>query len=75
MLQFGVRAEGLKELLDTGIPSFKGDLSFSDFQAILNVVSVLYNYDFEATAELCCDVSAMCCAVPFSASKLGNSAQ
>nr|XP_033476965.1 vitellogenin 3, phosvitinless [Epinephelus lanceolatus] len=38
LLEIGVRAEGLKELLDTGIPSFKGDLSFSDFQAILNVL-------------------------------------
>lgn len=40
MLKFGVRAEGLKDLFGNGIPGFKGDLSFSDFQAVFNVVSI-----------------------------------
>lgn len=40
MLKLGVRAEGIKELFGTSIPGFKGDLSFSDFQAVFNVVSI-----------------------------------
>ena len=40
MLQLGIHADGLKELLGAGIPNFKGDLSVSDFQAVLNVVSI-----------------------------------
>lgn len=40
MLKLGIRADGLQELFGTSIPNFKGDLSFSDFQAIFNVVSV-----------------------------------
>lgn len=39
MLKLGIRAEGIKELFGSGIPGFKGDLSFSDFQAIFSVVS------------------------------------
>ncbi|XP_042368565.1 vitellogenin 3, phosvitinless [Plectropomus leopardus] len=38
LLELGIRAEGLQELLGAIIPSFKGDLSFSDFQAILNML-------------------------------------
>ncbi|XP_040896099.1 vitellogenin 3, phosvitinless [Toxotes jaculatrix] len=38
LLELGVRGEGIKELFGTGIPGFKGDLSFSDFQAIFNVL-------------------------------------
>lgn len=34
-----MRLEGLKELFGAGIPGFKGDYSFSDFEAILRVVS------------------------------------
>lgn len=37
-LQFGIRAEGIKELFGTSIPGFRGDLGFGDFQAIYNVV-------------------------------------
>lgn len=39
VLQIGVRADGVKELFGANIPAFKGDLSFTDFQAILSVVS------------------------------------
>uniref|UniRef100_A0A668ABC6 Vitellogenin 3, phosvitinless n=1 Tax=Myripristis murdjan TaxID=586833 RepID=A0A668ABC6_9TELE len=42
LLELGVRAEGIKELFGTHIPGLKGDLSFSDFQAI---VSVLQNWE------------------------------
>ncbi|XP_034737765.1 vitellogenin 3, phosvitinless [Etheostoma cragini] len=38
LLELGIHADGLKELLGAGIPSFKGDLSVSDFQAVLNVL-------------------------------------
>uniref|UniRef100_A0A8C3A2H3 Vitellogenin 3, phosvitinless n=1 Tax=Cyclopterus lumpus TaxID=8103 RepID=A0A8C3A2H3_CYCLU len=38
LLELGIHAEGLVELLGNGIPGFKGDLSFSDFQAVLNVL-------------------------------------
>ncbi|XP_076582051.1 vitellogenin 3, phosvitinless [Chaetodon auriga] len=38
LLELGVRAEGIKELFGTGLPGFKGDLSFSDFQALVNVL-------------------------------------
>lgn len=41
MLKLGIHAGGIKELFGTSIPGFKGDLSFSDFQAIFNVVSML----------------------------------
>ncbi|XP_029285316.1 LOW QUALITY PROTEIN: vitellogenin 3, phosvitinless [Cottoperca gobio] len=37
LLELGIRAEGLKALLGSGIPNFKGDLSSSDFQTIFNV--------------------------------------
>ncbi len=40
MLKLGIRADGLKELFDASISNFKGDLSFNDFQAIFNVVSI-----------------------------------
>lgn len=39
MLKFGMRAEGIDELFGTNIPGFKGELSFSDFQALFSVVS------------------------------------
>ncbi|KAF3690845.1 Vitellogenin [Channa argus] len=42
LLEFGIHAEGIKKLFSGGIPGFKGDLSFSDFQAI---VSVLKNWE------------------------------
>nr|ADD63988.1 vitellogenin C [Thunnus thynnus] len=42
LLELGMRAEGIKELFGSGIPGFKGDLSFSDFQAIF---SVLQNWE------------------------------
>uniref|UniRef100_UPI0037E9A8CE vitellogenin 3, phosvitinless n=1 Tax=Semicossyphus pulcher TaxID=241346 RepID=UPI0037E9A8CE len=38
LLEFGIHAEGLRELFGTGIPGFTGDLSFDDFQAVLNVL-------------------------------------
>ncbi|KAF7662833.1 hypothetical protein LDENG_00225900, partial [Lucifuga dentata] len=38
LLELGIRAEGIKQLFGTHIPGFKGDLSFSDFQAIFNVL-------------------------------------
>ncbi|KAI3368252.1 hypothetical protein L3Q82_007972 [Scortum barcoo] len=37
LLELGIRADGLKELFGSSIPNFKGDLSFSDFQAIFNL--------------------------------------
>lgn len=40
MLKLGIRAEGIKELFGASIPGFKGDLSFSDFQALISVVSI-----------------------------------
>ncbi len=40
VLKLGIRAESIKELFGAGIPGFKGDLSFSDFQALFNVVSI-----------------------------------
>ncbi|XP_039984094.1 vitellogenin 3, phosvitinless isoform X2 [Xiphias gladius] len=42
LLELGVRADGIKELFGNSIPGFKGDLSFSDFQAIF---SVLQNWE------------------------------
>uniref|UniRef100_A0AAQ4P1C5 Vitellogenin 3, phosvitinless n=1 Tax=Gasterosteus aculeatus aculeatus TaxID=481459 RepID=A0AAQ4P1C5_GASAC len=38
LMELGIRADGLKELFANGIPGFKGDLGFSDFQAVLNVL-------------------------------------
>ncbi|XP_068563229.1 vitellogenin 3, phosvitinless [Cebidichthys violaceus] len=38
LMELGIRADGLKALFGNRIPGFKGDLSFSDFQAILNVL-------------------------------------
>uniref|UniRef100_A0A3P8VDW2 Vitellogenin 3, phosvitinless n=1 Tax=Cynoglossus semilaevis TaxID=244447 RepID=A0A3P8VDW2_CYNSE len=38
LLEIGVRADGIKELFGANIPAFKGDLSFTDFQAILSVL-------------------------------------
>uniref|UniRef100_A0A3P9LDY0 Vitellogenin n=1 Tax=Oryzias latipes TaxID=8090 RepID=A0A3P9LDY0_ORYLA len=38
LLDLGMRLEGLKELFGAGIPGFKGDYSFSDFEAILRVL-------------------------------------
>ncbi|AWP10878.1 Vitellogenin C [Scophthalmus maximus] len=38
LLEFGIRAEGIKELFGTSIPGFRGDLGFGDFQAIYNVL-------------------------------------
>ncbi|XP_073332486.1 vitellogenin 3, phosvitinless [Pagrus major] len=35
LLEFGIRADGLKDLFGTG---FNGDLSFSDFQSLFNVL-------------------------------------
>lgn len=40
MLKLGIHGEGIKELFGAGIPGFKGDMSYSDFQAIFRVVSV-----------------------------------
>ncbi|XP_062279606.1 vitellogenin 3, phosvitinless isoform X2 [Scomber scombrus] len=38
LLELGIHAEGIKELFGSGIPGFKGDLSYSDFQAIFSVL-------------------------------------
>ncbi|XP_075944739.1 vitellogenin 3, phosvitinless isoform X1 [Anarhichas minor] len=38
LMELGIRADGLSALFGDHIPGFKGDLSFSDFQAILNVL-------------------------------------
>uniref|UniRef100_A0A3B4WJG0 Vitellogenin 3, phosvitinless n=1 Tax=Seriola lalandi dorsalis TaxID=1841481 RepID=A0A3B4WJG0_SERLL len=38
LLEFGIRPEGIKELFGSSIPGFNGDLGFSDFQAIFNVL-------------------------------------
>ncbi|XP_041647323.1 vitellogenin 3, phosvitinless [Cheilinus undulatus] len=38
LLELGIRADGIKELFSEGIPGFSGDLSLTDFQAILNVL-------------------------------------
>ncbi|XP_024134082.1 vitellogenin 3, phosvitinless [Oryzias melastigma] len=38
LLELGMRLEGIKELFGAGIPGFKGDYSFSDFQAIFKVL-------------------------------------
>ncbi|KAM9848894.1 vitellogenin 3, phosvitinless [Aulostomus maculatus] len=38
LMELGIRAEGLKELFGSSIPGFKGDLSFSDFQAVFRVL-------------------------------------
>ncbi|XP_075340505.1 vitellogenin 3, phosvitinless [Odontesthes bonariensis] len=38
LLELGVRADGLKELFSSSNPMFKGNFSFSDFQAIFNVL-------------------------------------
>ncbi|XP_047443415.1 vitellogenin 3, phosvitinless [Mugil cephalus] len=38
LLEFGIRAEGLKDLFGASIPGFKGDFSFNDFRAIFNVL-------------------------------------
>lgn len=39
-LKLGIRGEGIKELFGNNIPNFKGDLSFSDFKALFNLVSI-----------------------------------
>uniref|UniRef100_A0A669DBJ6 Vitellogenin 3, phosvitinless n=1 Tax=Oreochromis niloticus TaxID=8128 RepID=A0A669DBJ6_ORENI len=38
LMEFGIRAESLKQLFGPSIPGFKGDFSSSDFQAIYNVL-------------------------------------
>uniref|UniRef100_A0A672HI71 Vitellogenin 3, phosvitinless n=1 Tax=Salarias fasciatus TaxID=181472 RepID=A0A672HI71_SALFA len=38
LTEMGIRADGLKELLNTSIPVFKEQFNFSDFQAIFNKV-------------------------------------
>nr|AVA30493.1 vitellogenin C [Scatophagus argus] len=38
LLELGIRAEGIKDLFGSSIPGFKGDLSFSDFQAVFDVL-------------------------------------
>ncbi|XP_071388725.1 vitellogenin 3, phosvitinless [Centroberyx affinis] len=38
LLELGIRADGIKELFGANIPGLQGDLSFSDFQAIFNVL-------------------------------------
>nr|XP_004561536.3 vitellogenin [Maylandia zebra] len=38
LMEFGIRSETLKQLIGPSIPGFKGDFSFSDFQAIYNVL-------------------------------------
>uniref|UniRef100_A0A3Q4HY43 Vitellogenin 3, phosvitinless n=1 Tax=Neolamprologus brichardi TaxID=32507 RepID=A0A3Q4HY43_NEOBR len=38
LMEFGIRAETIKQLFGPSIPGFKGDFSFSDFQAIYNVL-------------------------------------
>ncbi|CAJ1060716.1 vitellogenin 3%2C phosvitinless [Xyrichtys novacula] len=38
LLEVGFRAEGIKELFNSGIPGFTGDLSSTDFQSIFNVL-------------------------------------
>ncbi|KAE8294103.1 Vitellogenin [Larimichthys crocea] len=42
LLELGIRGEGIKELFGNNIPNFKGDLSFSDFKALFNL---LQNWD------------------------------
>uniref|UniRef100_A0A673CLL0 Vitellogenin 3, phosvitinless n=1 Tax=Sphaeramia orbicularis TaxID=375764 RepID=A0A673CLL0_9TELE len=37
-IEFGIRNEGIKELFGKEIPGFKGDFSFGDFLAILNIL-------------------------------------
>ncbi|KAG7514855.1 vitellogenin C [Solea senegalensis] len=37
LLELGIRAEGIQELFRSGIPSFRGDLSYNDLQAVLDV--------------------------------------
>ncbi|XP_056131908.1 vitellogenin 3, phosvitinless [Lampris incognitus] len=36
LVELGIRAEGIKELFRSSIPGYKGDLSFSDFMAVLS---------------------------------------
>ncbi|XP_058494704.1 vitellogenin 3, phosvitinless [Solea solea] len=38
LLELGIRAEGIQELFRSGIPSFRGDLSYNDLQAVLDVL-------------------------------------
>ncbi|XP_053723141.1 vitellogenin 3, phosvitinless [Synchiropus splendidus] len=38
LIELGIRAETIKELFGTHIPGFRGDLSFSDFQALFAVL-------------------------------------
>ncbi|XP_005735075.1 vitellogenin 3, phosvitinless [Pundamilia nyererei] len=38
LMEFGIRSETLKQLIGPSIPGFKGDFSFSDFQAIYNAL-------------------------------------
>ncbi|XP_070765014.1 vitellogenin 3, phosvitinless [Enoplosus armatus] len=38
LLELGIHADGIKELLGTSIPRFTGNLSLSDFQAIFDVL-------------------------------------
>ncbi|XP_072245494.1 vitellogenin 3, phosvitinless [Leuresthes tenuis] len=38
LLELGIRADGLKELFSSSNPAFKGNFSFSDFEAIFNVL-------------------------------------
>ncbi|XP_005800536.1 vitellogenin-like [Xiphophorus maculatus] len=38
LLELGVRADGIKDLIGAGIPGFKGDFSMSDLMAIFNVL-------------------------------------
>ncbi|XP_069009581.1 vitellogenin 3, phosvitinless [Embiotoca jacksoni] len=38
LLELGIRGEGIKELFRANIPALKGDLSYTDFEAIWNVL-------------------------------------
>ncbi|XP_043985509.1 vitellogenin 3, phosvitinless [Gambusia affinis] len=38
LLELGVRADGIKDLIGAGIPGFKGDFSMSDLMAIFSVL-------------------------------------
>ncbi|XP_030582856.1 vitellogenin 3, phosvitinless isoform X2 [Archocentrus centrarchus] len=38
LMEYGIRADGLKQIFGNSIPGFKGDLSYSDLQAIYNVL-------------------------------------
>lgn len=70
-----MRLEGIKELFGAGIPGFKGDYSFSDFQAIFKVVRGTILQSDHRISATCNRIIAKKCCMLFFSSKIGRVCQ